>query len=96
MPSLAYPDGAPGGPQFSHSLFVSWRIYGGMPPTQASMEIIDPSGSTQNLSGATPEGTVKFELSYPGGGSVSIKVTAQDASNSSSSAQSSVQLGACS
>jgi hypothetical protein len=83
------------GPQFSHGLFVSWRIYGGRPPVQARIEITDPGGNTQHLTGTTPEGMVKFELSFPGGGSASVRVTAQDASNSSSSAQSSVQLGAC-
>ncbi len=84
------------GSPFSHSVFVSWRIYGGRPPVQARIEITDPAGNIQHMTGTTPEGMVKFELSFPGGGSASVLVTAQDASNSSSSAQSSVSLGACS
>jgi len=83
------------GSQFSHSLFVSWRVYGGRPPVQISIEITDPSGKTQKLTGATPEGIAKFELSFPGGGSASVLVTAKDAGNSTASGQSSVQLGKC-
>jgi hypothetical protein len=83
------------GSQFSHSMFVSWRVYGGRPPVQINIEITDPSGKKQRMTGAASEGMTRFDLGFPGGGSASVLVTAQDAGNSTASGQSSVQLGKC-
>jgi hypothetical protein len=82
------------GPQFSHELTVSWQISGVQASTEIKIEITGPDGKVETLGTQTLEGTRTFALAYPGGGSVSIKVTAQEG-GSSSSAQSSVQLGAC-
>jgi hypothetical protein len=83
------------GSSFSHELTVNWKVSGGKPPVQVRIEITGPDGETASIPFLPLEGTRTYQLEYPGGGSVKIKVTAKDASNSSSSAQSSVQLGKC-
>jgi hypothetical protein len=80
---------------FSHELMVTWKVTGGRPPIQVTIEITGPDGKVETIKDLPLEGERKFQLNYPGGGSVKIKVVAKDASNSSSSAQSSVQLGKC-
>ncbi len=83
------------GSTFSHELAVTWKVSGGKPPVQVGIEIIGPDGETASIPFLPLEGTRKYQLQYPGGGSVKIKVVAKDASNSSASAHSSVQLGKC-
>ncbi len=82
-------------PNFSHELTVTWKVTGGRPPISVTIEITGPDGKVETIKDLPLEGERKFQLNYPGGGSMKIKVTAKDASNSSSSAQSSVQLGKC-
>jgi len=83
------------GAQFSHELTVSWKVSGVQLATDVKIEVIGPDGKVETLGTETLEGSRRFSPAYPGGGPMKIKVTAKDASNSSSSAQSSVQLGAC-
>jgi hypothetical protein len=82
-------------PNFSHELTVTWKVTGGRLPISVTIEITGPDGKAETIQDLPLEGERRFQLNYPGGGSVKIKVTAKDASNSSSSAQSSVQLGKC-
>jgi len=83
------------GPSFSHELEVSWKISGGKPPYQVTIEITDPSGLTQTFSAEALEGTKKFQLNFPGGGMVKIKATVRDSGGSSASAQASASLTPC-
>lgn len=83
------------GRQFSHELTVSWKLSGVAASTTVKLEITGPDGKVQTLGTPLLEDSRTFTLAYPGGGSATIKVTAQDTGGSSSSAQSSVQLGKC-
>lgn len=79
----------------SHELTVSWKVTGGQPPVSVTMEIIDPDGRAQTFVGLSLEGERRLLLNFPRGGSVRINLIVRDAGGSQSSAQTSVQLGAC-
>jgi hypothetical protein len=79
---------------FSHELTVSWKVTGGRP--SVTIEITGPDDKVETITDLPTEDTRTFQLRHPGGGLAKIEVVAKDASNSSSLAQSSVQLGKCS
>ncbi len=79
----------------SHELTVRWKVTGGQPPVSVTIEITGPDGKLLTAQNLPPEGERQFQLNYPSGGPVKIRAMAKDAASTSSSAQSSVQLGAC-
>lgn len=80
----------------SHELTVSWRVTGGRPPVSVTMEIIDPNGIAQRFTDLPMDGERRFSFNFPRGGSVQITMVVKDAEGSQASAQTSVQLSACS
>lgn len=83
------------GPEYSHSLEVSWRIGGGNPPYDLTITITGPSGETETTHEEAPEGERKLELIAPGGGRVLVEAEVMDASGSRSSSMSSSSLQPC-
>jgi hypothetical protein len=81
---------------FSHELTVSWKVTGARPPVSVTIQITGPEDKVETITDLPTEDTRTFQLRQPGGGEAQIVVIAKGASNSSSSAQASVQLGPCS
>jgi len=82
-------------PDYSHKLDVSWKVTGGTPPYDVTIEITGPDGATKIHGVDALEGTRKFDLAYPGGGAVSVDARAKDSSGSSASAMAGVSLSPC-
>jgi len=82
----------PSVPEASHGLEVSWKVTGGTPPYEVTIEITGPDGATEVHGVEALEGRRKFDLAYPSGGAVSVDVKAKDSAGSSASAMSSVWL----
>jgi len=82
----------PSGAGSSHGLEVSWKVTGGTPPYEVTIEITGPDGATEVHGVEALAGTRKFDLAYPSGGAVSVKVNVKDSGGSSASGMSSVWL----
>nr|BAL58746.1 hypothetical protein HGMM_OP2C294 [Candidatus Acetothermum autotrophicum] len=80
----------------SHELTVNWRVTGGRPPVSVTMEVIDPNGIAQRFTDLPMDGERRFSFNFPRGGSVQINMMVRDAEGAQASAQTTVQLGACS
>ena len=72
-------------PDYSHALGVSWKVTGGTPPYDVSIEITGPDGKSEVHHKEASEGTRQFKLSYPDGGTVLVNIKAEDSSGSSAS-----------
>jgi len=79
-------------PDYSHALGVSWKVTGGTPPYDVSIEITGPDGKSEVHHKEASEGTRQFKLSYPDGGTVLVNIKAEDSSGSSASGMTSVSL----
>ena len=82
----------PSVPEASHGLEVSWKVTGGTPPYEVTIEITGPDGATEVHGVEELVGTRKFDLAYPSGGVVSVDVNVTDSSGSSGSSMSSAWL----
>jgi hypothetical protein len=80
---------------FSHELTLSWDASGGQPPVtvRAYITYPDKSGETAELKHFS--GSREIPVSFPAGGSVAIRVTAEDSAKGTASAQSVVSLKPC-
>jgi len=79
-------------PDYSHALEVSWKVTGGTPPYDVTLEIVGPDGTTEVHHKEASEGTRQFKLAHPDGGTVLVNVKAEDSSGSSASGMTSVSL----
>jgi hypothetical protein len=80
---------------FTHELTLSWKVSDGQRPVTVQTEITYPDKHVENVELKPIEGSQSFPMTFPKGGSVKVKVIAQDSRNVSSSAESSVQLKPC-
>lgn len=83
------------GAEYSHELKVAWKVSGGKPPIDVTIEITRPDGSVESVGVSELEGERTFQMNYPAGGTVGVKVQAQDAGGSSASASASASLSPC-
>ena len=79
-------------PDYSHALEVSWKVTGGTPPYDVTLEIVGPDGTTEVHHKEASEGTRQFKLAHPDGGIVLVNIKAEDSSGSSASGMTSVSL----
>lgn len=79
-------------PDYTHVAEVSWKVTGGRSPYQIVIEITGPDGMTKVHHEEALEGTRKFELNYPDGGTIFVNVEVQDSSGSTASGMTSVLL----
>ena len=80
---------------FTHGLQLSWDVSDGVPPVTVKAEIAYPDKHIENMELKFIQGDQTFPMSYPGGGTVKVKVVATDADDASSSAEASVELKPC-
>ncbi|MFC2108389.1 hypothetical protein ACFLS5_02900 [Candidatus Bipolaricaulota bacterium] len=80
------------GMQHSHVLTVSWKITGGAAPYHLTLEVTGPDGITAVEGEEALEGTRRFELAYPGGGTVLVNAVVEDAAGSVASGMASASL----
>jgi len=78
--------------EHSHVLAVSWEISGGVPPYQLNIEVTGPDGQTVAEGDEVLQGTRRFELTYPEGGTAQVSVQVGDAAGSTASGTASVSL----
>jgi len=79
-------------PHYSHVVEVSWKVKGGTPPYQIVIELTGPDGVTKFHHEEALEGTRKFELASPDGGTAFVNVRVKDSSGSTASGMTSVTL----
>lgn len=84
------------GPEFSHELEVCWNITGGTPPYDATIEITAPDGRVEVYHEEALKGCRKFSLSYPGGGTTTVKIVVKDSAGATASASATASLAPCS
>jgi len=82
------------GLEYTHELKVGWKVTGGKTPIQVTIEVTAPDGSIQSVGVSELEGERIFQLDYPGGGTVTVKVKVQ-AGGSWASAASGASLSPC-
>lgn len=80
-------------PSLSHEVTVEWGISGGTRPLEVHVQLTDPSGRTHTFDSDTAlEGTYKFEVNAPQGGSASVRINVKDAKGASASASGNASL----
>ena len=82
------------GETHSHSAKVSWAVTGAAAARAVIVETIGPDGKVEIHQETTLTGTKTYNLSYPGGGAVTVKVKVE-APGASAQASTSVWLSAC-
>ncbi len=82
------------GEERSHTIAVSWVVTGAAAARAVIVETIGPDGKTQVHQETTLTGTKTYDLSYPGGGAVTVNVKVE-ATGASAQASTSVWLSAC-
>lgn len=80
------------GMAYSHVLIVSWRVAGGIPPYRLTLKVTGPDGVTAIESEQALEGTRRFELEYPDGGTVLVSVEVEDTAGSTASGMTNLSL----
>ncbi|MBN1857753.1 hypothetical protein JW848_00945 [Candidatus Bipolaricaulota bacterium] len=78
--------------EYSHVLVVSWKVGGGASPYRLNIEVTNPNGETVIERDDALEGTRRFELLYPEGGTARVSVEVEDAVGSTASGAASVTL----
>ena len=76
----------------SHILVVTWEVSGGVPDYQVNIEVTGPDGETMVGRDDVLQGTRRFELMYPDGGTARVRVEAEDSAGSTASGTASVSL----
>ena len=79
----------------THRLNITWRASGGQPTLGLTTEIVYPDGHVETGAIRSRNGSQQYLLTAPKGGSVRIKITAQDANKATASATTAVQLKPC-
>jgi hypothetical protein len=69
-------------PQFSHELEINWNVTGAGASVQVTITVTGPDGKSLTTTQNTAQGSIKVPVSYPGGGSVDVQVTATTATGS--------------
>ena len=77
---------------YSHVLTVFWKITGGTAPHHLTIGVTGPDGVTSVEGEETLEGTRRFELAYPDGGTVLVNAIVEDAAGSAVSGMASASL----
>jgi hypothetical protein len=80
---------------FSHELTLTWEAIGGQAPVTVRAYITYPDKSSENGELKQFSGSREIPVSFPGGGNVEIRVTAEDSAKGTASAQSTVSLRPC-
>jgi hypothetical protein len=80
------------GMAYSHVLVVSWKVTGGTASYQLAIKVTGPDGIAAVEDEEALEGTRRFELTYPDGGTVVASVEVRDAAGSIASGMTSVSL----
>jgi hypothetical protein len=65
---------------FTHELTLSWKVSDGQRPVTVQTEITYPDKHVENVELKPIEGSQSFPMTFPKGGSVKVKVIAQDSS----------------
>jgi hypothetical protein len=78
---------------YSHVLIVNWKVTGGTTPyRRLTINITGPDGVSTVEKEEALEGTRRFELVYPDGGTVLVRVEVEDAAGGTASGRSSISL----
>ena len=77
---------------YSHVLIVSWKVIGGTAPYRLTIKVTGPDGVAEVEAEEVLEGTRRFELAYPDGGTALVTVEAEDGAGSTVSGMTSISL----
>ena len=77
---------------YSHVLIVSWKVTGGIAPFRLTIQVTGPDGVAAVEAEEALEGTKRFELAYPNGGTVLVTVEAEDGAGSTVSGMTNASL----
>lgn len=77
---------------YSHVLIVSWKVTGGTAPFRLTIQVTGQDGVATVEAEEVLEGTRRFELAYPDGGTIRVTVNAEDGVGSTVSGMTNVLL----